>query len=73
MEYSSEEAALIAKAIDAMKISNNAYTPEFWSKLESELRKSNARYERECRAMCIDPISGRSTMSAERRNRMFDC
>lgn len=63
----------LKEAISALKISPTAYTPEFWAKLEESNRKHQARYEKECRDMCIDPETGRSTMSWERRNRMFNC
>ncbi|MFA5405185.1 MAG: hypothetical protein WC358_09640 [Ignavibacteria bacterium] len=75
MEYSDNDAANLAEALKAMgevKISSSAYNQAFWDKLEGEFRKSNERYESECRAMCIDPLSGKSTMTHEQMNRMFN-
>jgi hypothetical protein len=50
---------------------DEVYDKEFWDKVAESMRKENEDYERMCRNMQIDPISGKSTMSYEERNRMF--
>ncbi len=50
---------------------NEIYDKEFWDKVCESIRKENQDYEKLCERMKIDPISGKSTMSYEERNKMF--
>lgn len=50
---------------------NEVYDKEFWDKVAESIRKENKQYEEQCKRMQIDPVSGKSTMSWEDRNRMF--
>jgi hypothetical protein len=52
---------------------NITFTPEFWEQINESIRKENQEYEKLCRSLKIDPISGKSTMSWEERNRAFNC
>lgn len=47
------------------------FSDEFWANHEKLVRDENERYAKECRALKIDPVSGKSTMSWEDRNRPF--
>lgn len=51
---------------------DEAYDQEFWDKVAANMRKEHERYVKQCEAMCIDPESGKSTMSWEERNKMFN-
>lgn len=55
------------------EISEKAYDDAFWDKLSKSFKKHNEEYEKLCKNMEIDPISGKSTMSWEERNREFNC
>lgn len=48
------------------------FDKEFWDKVAKNIREENERYERQCEAMMIDPISGKSTMSWVERNKEFN-
>ncbi|MFA5405186.1 MAG: hypothetical protein WC358_09645 [Ignavibacteria bacterium] len=52
---------------------NITFTPEFWEQINESIRKENQEYEKLCRSLKIDPVSGKSTMSWEERNRPFNC
>lgn len=52
---------------------DEVYDKEFWNKVVETIRKENKQYEEQCKRMQIDPISGKSTMSWEDRNKMFNC
>lgn len=52
---------------------NITFTPEFWEQIDESIRKENQEYEKLCRSLKIDPVSGKSTMSWEERNRPFNC
>lgn len=45
--------------------------PQHWKDLQKQLIKENLQYEKMCRNMQIDPISGKSTMSYEQMNKRF--
>lgn len=51
---------------------DEVYDKEFWEKVADQIRKENKQYEEQCKRMQINPISGKSTMSWEDRNRMFN-
>jgi hypothetical protein len=51
---------------------DEVYDKEFWDKVAETIRKENKQYEEQCKRMQIDPVSGKSTMSWEDRNRMFN-
>lgn len=53
-------------------VKRKPYSKEFWVKVNENMKKENDMYEEQCRVLKIDPISGKSTMSYEQRNRMFD-
>lgn len=48
------------------------YDKEYWKRVDLLIIEENERYEELCRNMQIDPISGKSTMSWEERNKMFN-
>lgn len=52
---------------------NVTYPPEFWDNINKSIEKEHQEYIKLCHSLKIDPISGRSTMSWEQRNRMFNC
>ena len=63
------EITITDEMIEQMK--NIPFSPEFWDKIAKSIKEENEHYERLCRRIQIDPISGKSTMSWEHRNRMF--
>lgn len=44
---------------------------EYWKKVYEEEDRLHKKYVKECEGMRIDPVSGRSTMSWEERNKPF--
>ena len=48
------------------------YDEKFWEKIAKSIEKENKDYEKMCERLRIDPFSGKSTMTWEERNRMFD-
>ena len=55
----------------ASLVTNEVYDDAYWKKLAESIRKENEDYERKCKRMQIDPISGKSTMLWADRNKMF--
>lgn len=53
-------------------VKGKPYSKDFWEKINQDMKDENERYEELCRNMQIDPISGKSTMSWEDRNKMFN-
>lgn len=53
-------------------IERKPYSKEFWEKINKQIIKENKEFEEQCRQLKLDPISGKSTMSWEDRNRMFN-
>lgn len=49
------------------------YDDAFWDSIGKSIEKENKEYEKLCKNMEIDPISGKSTMSWEEKNREFNC
>lgn len=49
------------------------YDDAFWDDIVKSIEKENKEYKKLCKSMKIDPISGKSTMSWEERNREFNC
>ena len=50
---------------------DEVFDHEFWEKVAKNMREENERYERQCEAMMIDPISGKSTASWEYMQKRF--
>lgn len=49
------------------------FDDKFWDDVVEQMQKEHKQYVGMCRQMQIDPVSGRSTMSWEDRNRPFNC
>lgn len=56
----------ISKFIDDVEFSQ-----EFWENVAKQINKENKEYVEQCKRLKIDPVSGKSTMSWEERNKMF--
>lgn len=63
---------LTDELIEFSKIyTNEVYDKAFWDKVVKSMKEEDERYVRQCEAMMIDPISGKSTASWEYMQKRF--
>lgn len=65
-----DERKTLSELVKSVKF--KPYSKEFWEKIRTQINKENEMYEEQCRALKIDPDSGKSTMSYEQRNKEFN-